>query len=68
MGGELVGLGQPKGMLPEVGENQVVVDGCHLVEPGLTEFTLDVVLDSEPEPTVGIHCRVRGGPGGIRGK
>ena len=55
-------------MLADVGEDQVVRDRRHLVEPRLAELPLDVVLLGEAEAAVRVEARVRRRPGRLRGE
>ena len=49
-------------MLAHIGEHEIVIDGRHLVEPGLAELALYVVLDGEAEATVRVECGIRRSP------
>ncbi len=52
----------PDHVLAEVGEDEVVRNGRHLVQPCLAELSLDVVLLREAEATMCVEAGVRGCP------
>ena len=45
-------------MLGQIRQDEVGRDRRHLVEPGLAELALDVVLDGEAEAAVGVEARI----------
>src|ERR671916_942321 len=55
-------------VLADVGEDQIRRDGRDLEEPGLPELALDVVLGVVGVAAEGLHRRVCGLPGGLRGQ
>src|SRR3954462_8239030 len=55
-------------VLAHVGLDEVVGDRGDLVEPGLAELALDVVLLGEAEAAVGVHADVGRLPGGLGGE
>ena len=62
------GARQAEHVLGQIGQDQVGRDRGDLVEPGLAELALDVVLGGEAEAAVGLQADVGGLPGGLRGE
>src|SRR3954470_14012175 len=60
------GPGQAEQVLRHIGEDQVGRDGCYLVQPGLAELALDVILVGKPEAAVELKAGVGGLPRGFR--
>ena len=58
----LVALGKIEPFLGDEGEDEVVADRGHLVEPGFAQFAFDVVFGGETEPTVRVESGVTGCP------
>ena len=56
---------QPKHVLPDESEHEVVRDGRDPVQPRLAELPLDVVLGREAEAAVRVEADVRRLPGGF---
>src|SRR2546429_591630 len=51
-GQKLVRPGKAEYMFAYVGENEIGRDRCHLIQPGLPEFALDIIVNGEPVASI----------------
>jgi hypothetical protein len=52
-------------MFAHVGENEIGRNRCHLIQPGLSEFALDIIVNGEPVASIRLHGDVCCLPGGV---